>query len=246
MVPADLGWAPTRPCLTPTPTPAGRVGDPTYRETRPADGISQSARVPARSGSGRPIGPRSTSRSTRSLEAAEIQRRVYASGGPAVLFANVASCRFPMVSNLFGTLERARYLFRDTLDRVRRLIELKLDASAGAAPPDALPGRAAGRAAHAAAARGRRAGAGPRDDDRPTAAVEVLAGRRRRVHHAAAGLHGGRRAAGADAVEPGHVSRPAVRRPVRAEPRGRLALPTPPRDRRPSCGGHSRRAGRSG
>jgi 4-hydroxy-3-polyprenylbenzoate decarboxylase len=63
------------------------------------------------------------------LEAAEIQRRVYASGGPAVLFAQVAGCRFPMVSNLFGTVERARYLFRDTLDRVRRLIELKLDAS---------------------------------------------------------------------------------------------------------------------
>lgn len=61
------------------------------------------------------------------LEAAEIQRRVYAARGPAVLFTNVVGCRFPMVSNLFGTLERARFLFRDTLDRVRRLIELKLD-----------------------------------------------------------------------------------------------------------------------
>ncbi len=63
------------------------------------------------------------------LEAAEIQRRVYASRGPAVLFTNVTHCRFPMVSNLFGTIERARYLFRDTLDRVRRLIELKTDAT---------------------------------------------------------------------------------------------------------------------
>jgi len=61
------------------------------------------------------------------LEAAEIQRRVYASGGPAVLFENVARCRFPMVSNLFGTIQRARYIFRDTLDRVRSLIELKID-----------------------------------------------------------------------------------------------------------------------
>jgi len=61
------------------------------------------------------------------LEAAEIQRRVYASGGPVVLFTNVAGSRFPMVANLFGTLERARYIFRDTLDRVRRLIELKID-----------------------------------------------------------------------------------------------------------------------
>jgi 4-hydroxy-3-polyprenylbenzoate decarboxylase len=33
-----------------------------------------------------------------------------------------------MVSNLFGTLERARFLFRDTLEAVRRTIELKIDA----------------------------------------------------------------------------------------------------------------------
>jgi 4-hydroxy-3-polyprenylbenzoate decarboxylase len=61
------------------------------------------------------------------LEAAEIHRRVYRSGGPAVFFANVKGCRFPMVSNLFGTIERARYMFRDTLEAVRRLIELKID-----------------------------------------------------------------------------------------------------------------------
>ncbi|PHS08938.1 MAG: 3-octaprenyl-4-hydroxybenzoate carboxy-lyase [Blastopirellula sp.] len=63
------------------------------------------------------------------LEAAEIQRRVYASGGPAVLFTNVKGCQFPMVSNLFGTMERARFMFRDTLESVRRLIELKIDPS---------------------------------------------------------------------------------------------------------------------
>src|SRR3989440_7731543 len=64
------------------------------------------------------------------LEAAEIQRRVYQAQGPAVYFARVKGCRFPMVSNLFGTLARARYLFRDTLDSVRRLVELKVDPSA--------------------------------------------------------------------------------------------------------------------
>lgn len=68
------------------------------------------------------------------LEMAEIQRRVYARGGPGVLFTNVIGCRFPMASNLFGSLEQARYLFRDTLESVRRLIELKLD-------PSALPKR---------------------------------------------------------------------------------------------------------
>lgn len=61
------------------------------------------------------------------LEAAEIQRRVYLRGGPAIFFQNVVGCRFPLVSNLFGTVERARFLFRDTLENVRRLIELKID-----------------------------------------------------------------------------------------------------------------------
>jgi 4-hydroxy-3-polyprenylbenzoate decarboxylase len=61
------------------------------------------------------------------LEAAEIQRRVYQSGGPAIFYARVRGCRFPMVSNLFGTKQRTRFLFRDTLESVRRLVELKID-----------------------------------------------------------------------------------------------------------------------
>ena len=69
------------------------------------------------------------------LEAAEIQRRVYARGGPAVFYANVKGCRFPLVSNLFGTIERARYLFRHTYDSVRRAIELKIDPAAALRNP---------------------------------------------------------------------------------------------------------------
>ncbi len=61
------------------------------------------------------------------LEAAEIQRRVYLAGGPALLFARVKGCRFPMVSNLFGTMNRTRFLFRDSLEAVRHLVELKID-----------------------------------------------------------------------------------------------------------------------
>lgn len=61
------------------------------------------------------------------LEVAEIQRRVYQAGGPALYFARPRGCRFPLVSNLFGTLDRARFLFRDTLDRVQRLVDLKVD-----------------------------------------------------------------------------------------------------------------------
>jgi 4-hydroxy-3-polyprenylbenzoate decarboxylase len=61
------------------------------------------------------------------LEAAEIQRRLYRARGPAVLFTNVKGCSFPIVCNLFGTPERARFLFRDTLDAVRQLVRLKID-----------------------------------------------------------------------------------------------------------------------
>ncbi|MEW4488601.1 UbiD family decarboxylase [Thalassoglobus sp. JC818] len=61
------------------------------------------------------------------LEAAEIQRRVYQAGGPALLFENVQGCQFPMLSNLYGTIERTRFLFRDTLDLVKRLVEIKID-----------------------------------------------------------------------------------------------------------------------
>jgi 4-hydroxy-3-polyprenylbenzoate decarboxylase len=64
------------------------------------------------------------------LEAAAIHRRVYQAGGPALYFARVKDCRFPMVSNLFGTIERARFLFRDTLAAVSHLVELKVDPSA--------------------------------------------------------------------------------------------------------------------
>jgi 4-hydroxy-3-polyprenylbenzoate decarboxylase len=64
------------------------------------------------------------------LEAADIHRRVYQAGGPAVIFERVKGCGFPMVSNLFGTLERTRFLFRDTLKAVRHLVELKIDAAA--------------------------------------------------------------------------------------------------------------------
>ena len=63
------------------------------------------------------------------LEMAEIQRRVFRAGGPALLFVRPKGCQFPMLGNLFGTMERMRYLFRDSLDDVRRLVELQVDPS---------------------------------------------------------------------------------------------------------------------
>jgi 4-hydroxy-3-polyprenylbenzoate decarboxylase len=69
------------------------------------------------------------------LEIAEIQRRVCAAGGPALLFSRVKACQFPVACNLFGTMDRARFMFRDTLERVRRLVELKVDPTAGLRRP---------------------------------------------------------------------------------------------------------------
>jgi len=61
------------------------------------------------------------------LEAAEIQRRVFRAGGPAIFYANVVGCRFPMLGNLFGTMERVRYIFRDALEGLKRLVTLHVD-----------------------------------------------------------------------------------------------------------------------
>ena len=69
------------------------------------------------------------------LECAEIQRRICAAGGPAILFQRVRGCRFPMLGNLFGTMERARFLFRDAFENVARLVELKIDPTRALARP---------------------------------------------------------------------------------------------------------------
>lgn len=61
------------------------------------------------------------------LEMAAIHLRVYQHQGPAIFFENIKGSRFPAVSNLFGTLDRSRFLFRDTLHRVKLLVELKAD-----------------------------------------------------------------------------------------------------------------------
>ena len=61
------------------------------------------------------------------LEMAAIHLRVFEHGGPAVFYERVKGSRFPAVSNLFGTLERSRFIFRDTLERVKALVDLKYD-----------------------------------------------------------------------------------------------------------------------
>ncbi len=61
------------------------------------------------------------------LEAAEIHRRVFAAGGPAILFERIKGSPFPALSNLYGTYERTDFLFRHTIKRVQKVIELKAD-----------------------------------------------------------------------------------------------------------------------
>src|SRR5687767_15143975 len=61
---------------------------------------------------------------------AEIHRRVYLAGGPALLFEKVKGSPFQALSNLYGTRERTAYLFRHTLEAVQKLISLKADPAA--------------------------------------------------------------------------------------------------------------------
>ena len=61
------------------------------------------------------------------LEMAAIHLRVHEAGGPALLFENVKGSKFRAASNIFGTLERSEFIFRDTLKVVQQLIELKND-----------------------------------------------------------------------------------------------------------------------
>jgi 4-hydroxy-3-polyprenylbenzoate decarboxylase len=59
------------------------------------------------------------------LEMATIHHRVYEVGGPTLLFENVKGSKYRAVSNLFGSLDRSRFIFRDTLEQVQRLIAIK-------------------------------------------------------------------------------------------------------------------------
>lgn len=59
------------------------------------------------------------------LEMAAVHLRVHEMGGPALLFENVKGTEFQCASNIFGTLERSKFIFRDTLAKIQTLIEIK-------------------------------------------------------------------------------------------------------------------------
>ncbi|OMF26297.1 3-octaprenyl-4-hydroxybenzoate carboxy-lyase [Paenibacillus sp. FSL H8-0548] len=61
------------------------------------------------------------------LEMAAIHMKVYEAGGPALLFENVKGSSFRAVSNLFGTIDRSKFIFRRTWNSVQNVIGLRND-----------------------------------------------------------------------------------------------------------------------
>lgn len=61
------------------------------------------------------------------LEMAAIHLKVYEAGGPALLFEKVKGSKFRAVSNLFGTIERSKFIFRHTWEAAQNVIALRND-----------------------------------------------------------------------------------------------------------------------
>ncbi|MCM3782356.1 UbiD family decarboxylase [Neobacillus mesonae] len=61
------------------------------------------------------------------LEMSAIHLRVFEAGGPALLFENIKGSRYRAVSNLFGTVERSKFIFRDTWESTQNVIALRND-----------------------------------------------------------------------------------------------------------------------
>ncbi|NNV54505.1 UbiD family decarboxylase [Limnovirga soli] len=69
------------------------------------------------------------------LEMAAIHLRVHEAGGPALLFEQVKGSKYRAASNIFGTLKRSEFIFRDTLTLVKQLIALKNNPAAALKHP---------------------------------------------------------------------------------------------------------------
>lgn len=59
------------------------------------------------------------------LEMAAIHLKIFEKGGPAILFENVKGSKYKAVSNLFGTVERSKFMFRDTFEKVQKMVLLR-------------------------------------------------------------------------------------------------------------------------
>jgi 4-hydroxy-3-polyprenylbenzoate decarboxylase len=61
------------------------------------------------------------------LEMAAIHLKVHEAGGPALLFENVKGSKFRAVSNVFGTVERSKFIFRQTWQSTQNVVSLRND-----------------------------------------------------------------------------------------------------------------------
>lgn len=59
------------------------------------------------------------------LEMAAIQLKIFEKNGPALLFEKVKGTNYKAACNLFGTLERSKFMFRETLSTMQDLIQLR-------------------------------------------------------------------------------------------------------------------------
>ena len=63
------------------------------------------------------------------LEMSAIHQMVFKNHHKAVLFENVKGSKFRSLSNIFGTLEQSRFIFRKNLKPVKGLVSIKGDPS---------------------------------------------------------------------------------------------------------------------
>ena len=61
------------------------------------------------------------------LDMATMHLDEFAKGGKSILFENVKGSKYKAVSNLFGTLDRSKFMFRDSLQIVKELIHIKIN-----------------------------------------------------------------------------------------------------------------------
>lgn len=61
------------------------------------------------------------------LEMAAIHLKVHQAGGSALLFENIKGSKYRAVSNLFGTVERSKFIFRKTWEEAENVVALRND-----------------------------------------------------------------------------------------------------------------------
>ena len=59
------------------------------------------------------------------LEMAAIHLKIHEAKGKAILFEKVKGCKYQAVSNLFGTLERSKFIFRENFKVMQELVQLR-------------------------------------------------------------------------------------------------------------------------